>query len=61
MSLDLQGCQNYIALKYHMEDAYLENKLDIKNISDCPTVAIFSRKYYKEIRRKYSSLLVKIS
>ncbi len=39
----------YLGLLYHMEEAYEENMLDIKNASKCPLVAIFSKKYYNEI------------
>jgi len=36
-------------LKYHMEEAYLENNWDITNTTNNPPYAIFSKKYYEEI------------
>ena len=47
--LDLGWCQGYMALKYHMEDAYAENNMSTDDCSSCPPYAIFSRKYYEEI------------
>jgi hypothetical protein len=47
--LDLGWCQGYMALQYHMEEAYLESGLILKDISPCPPLAIFSKKYYNDI------------
>lgn len=49
--LVLGSYQGYIALKHHMKDALLEaNEKDISNIiTDSPSVAIFSHKYYNDI------------
>ena len=49
--LDLGWCQGYMGLQYHMEEAYLEKKIDIKTITlrwD-PPFALFSKKYYEDI------------
>jgi hypothetical protein len=43
--LDLGWCQEYMGLKYHMEEAYLEKNLDITDITDNPPYAIFSNTY----------------
>lgn len=44
------GCQDYIAFKYHMDEAYNE-KNNKKYISTtCPNIAIFSKKYYTDIQ-----------
>jgi len=43
------GCQGYMGLKYHMEEAYIEKNLNHNNIDWCPPIAIFSQKYYNEI------------
>ena len=48
MDLEL-GCQDYMALKYHMEEALEEQMLDLNNATWCPSVALFSNKYYNEI------------
>lgn len=50
MNLQL-GCQGYMALQYHMEEAYLENNLDPNTASCTPPIAIFSNKYYNEINK----------
>jgi hypothetical protein len=47
--LQLGWCQGYIALKYHMEDALIENNLTSNDTTWCPEIALFSKKYYKEI------------
>ena len=39
----------YAALKYHMEDAYLEKNMEPNNVSMSPDVAIFSLTYYNDI------------
>lgn len=39
----------YMALKYHMEDALKENNITYIAPSSCPSIALFSRKYYNEI------------
>jgi hypothetical protein len=47
--LELGWCQGYMALKYHMEEAYIEEKLN-SNCAICnPPFALFSKKYYNEI------------
>ena len=47
--LQLGWCQGYNALKYHMEEAFLEKGINHQHMSNCPPVAFFSRKYYNEI------------
>ena len=49
MILDLGWCQGYEALKYHMEDALIENNSDLNKAVNNPPYAIFSKKYYNEI------------
>jgi hypothetical protein len=50
MNTDLDlGCQDYIALKYHMEEALAEHMLDVNDATCCPSIALFSQKYYNEI------------
>ena len=49
MNLNLGWCQGYMALKYHMEDALLENNLDITTANWSPPFALFSKKYYNEL------------
>lgn len=49
MDLDLGWCQAYNGLKYHIEDAYLEQGLNANNASDRPPLAIFAKKYCNEI------------
>ena len=48
-NLDLGWCQGYMALKYHMEEALIENDLNSNDASWCPEIALFSKKYYNEI------------
>ena len=43
------GCQWYMALKYHMEDALIENNINPKYATMCPPIAFFSKKYYNDI------------
>jgi hypothetical protein len=43
------GMQHYEALKYHMEEAYIEKNMDTTNITNTPPIALFSRKYYNEL------------
>ena len=43
--------QTYEGLKYHMEDAYIENNMDTLNITNNPQVALFSHQYYNEINQ----------
>jgi len=43
MNLDLGWCQGYMALKYHMEDALLENNLDITTANWSPPFAYFQK------------------
>ena len=47
-NLDL-GCQGYMALQYHMEEALIEANLTNINVNWCPPLAIFSKKYYNDI------------
>jgi len=47
--LDLGWCQGYMALKYHMEEAIIEKKLQNIIATSCPPLAIFSKKYYNDI------------
>lgn len=48
--LNLGWCQGYMALQYHYEEACLEKSISFKNITPSPKYAIFSNKYYKEIK-----------
>ena len=48
-NLDLGPCQEYMALKYHMEEALIENKMNSINATNRPPIALFSKKYYNEI------------
>jgi hypothetical protein len=43
------GCQGYMALQYHMEEALIEENLNNINVNWCPPLAIFSKKYYNDI------------
>ena len=47
--LDLGWSQEYMGLKYHMEEALVEKQLQSHNATPCPTIALFSKKYYNEI------------
>jgi hypothetical protein len=50
--LDLGWCQGYMALQYHLEDAFIESNLDISSVSYPlyrPPIAIFAKKYCNEI------------
>ena len=50
--LDLGWCQGYMALQYHLEDAYEESNRNISTLTHAlnrPPFAIFSRQYYNEI------------
>jgi len=47
--LQLGWCIGYMALKYHMEDALIENNENTQHASWDPPYAIFSKKYYNEI------------
>lgn len=47
--LDLGWAQNYIALYYHLEDAYLEQHLIPPHLTDRPPIAIFSKYYCQQI------------
>ena len=49
MILDLGWCQGYEALKYHMEDAFIENNSDPNKAVSNPPYALFSKKYYNDI------------
>jgi len=49
LELVLGGCQGYMGLKYHMEEALIENNLIPDNVSWDPPIALFSKKYYNEI------------
>ena len=49
-NLQLGWCSGYMGLQYHYDEACEEKKID-KSISSCnPPFAIFSRKYYNEIK-----------
>ena len=48
INLDL-GCQGYMALQYHMEEAIIEKKLQNITATWSPPLAIFSKKYYNDI------------
>ena len=48
--LDLGWCQGYMALQYHYEIACEELNITIKNITPSEKYAIFSKKYYEEIK-----------
>lgn len=50
-NLDLGWCQGYMALLYHMEDAYIENGLNPiqYELTASPSKAIFSKTYYNEL------------
>jgi hypothetical protein len=43
------GCQWYMALQYHMEEAIIEKGLKKMTANRCPPIAIFSKKYYNDI------------
>ena len=43
------GCTGYMALQYHMEEAFIEKHLNTHTFSCSPPFAIFSNKYYNEI------------
>lgn len=45
----LYGCQGYMALKYHMEEALAEKNLDSHGATWSPPIALFSTRYYNEI------------
>ena len=47
--LELGPSQGYMALKYHMEEALMENNLPSNNVSSNPKIALFSKKYYNQI------------
>ena len=47
--LNLDWCQGYMALKYHMEDVLIENNLDVDKAVWAPPYALFSTKYYNNI------------
>jgi hypothetical protein len=51
MDLDLGWCQGYMALKYHMEEALIEKQLDHLTAISNPPYAIFSKKYYNEMKQ----------
>jgi hypothetical protein len=48
-NLELGWCQGYMAFKYHMEEALIEQKLEPDAATATPSIAIFSKKYYNEI------------
>jgi hypothetical protein len=48
-NLDLGWSQSYMALKFHMEEAYKEINITV-NSTDNPQIAIFSKKYYNDIK-----------
>ena len=47
--LDLGWAQNYIALYYHLEEAYLEQHIIPTSLTDRPPIAIFSHQYCHQI------------
>ena len=47
--LNLGWCQGYMALHYHMEEALIEQQLNPGQATAYPPIALFSKKYYKEI------------
>jgi hypothetical protein len=50
-NLDLGFCQGYMALQYHLEEAIEEsNGKYTANITSSPPYAIFSHKYYNQIK-----------
>jgi hypothetical protein len=48
-NIDSNCPKGYAGLKYHLEEAYIENNLPLHNLSNDPPFAIFSKKYYNEI------------
>jgi len=48
--LDL-GVQWYMGLKYHFEEALVENNLNPIKATSCPARAVFSRRYYNQINQ----------
>ena len=48
-TLRLKQYQYYMGLKYHMEEALEEKQIDKSYAVDCPSIAIFSFKYYNSI------------
>lgn len=59
-NLDLGWCQGYMGLKYHMEEALLENNLNPSESIWNPPIALFSKKYYDNISNVYQSCAGKI-
>ena len=49
IELDLGWSQGYKAFKYHMEESLIEKGLNPDIATDCPSFALFSKKYYNEI------------
>ena len=49
-TLYLKQYQFYMGLKYHMEEALDEYKLDANISTNCPDIALFSSHYYSQIR-----------
>lgn len=50
-NLDLGFCQEYMALQYHLEEAIEESNGEYTaNITSSPPYAIFSHKYYNQIK-----------
>ncbi len=47
--LDLGWCQGYMALKFHMEEALIEQNVNTKYANWSPIYALFSNKYYDEL------------
>jgi len=50
-TLELGWCQGYMALQYHMEEAYKECNIKNYKLNYCPPIAIFSKKYYNDINK----------
>ena len=49
--LNLGWCQGYKALKYHLEEALIEKKLNPDIAISNPPIAVFSKKYYDDINK----------
>ena len=51
VELELGWCQGYMALEYHLEEAYKEHDIKPYKLNYCPPIAIFSKKYYNDINQ----------
>ena len=54
------GCQYYMALQYHMEEALLEKGMNSNNATREPPYAIFSEKYYDDINKLNHHVILKM-